>query len=192
MAKRILCLKGSPRKEGNTNRLAKYTVDAAKQAGAKVSEIEVDLIRHKYPGCTACMACQKSDEYRCVIKDELTKFVAEVVDYDVILLATPVYWMSYPAPLKIFIDRMFCLGKFSADGLETTLKGKLFALLGTAGGELEDNLSLLEAQWKHAAEFIGNDFKSALFPMVPEDPQQIDSNKEFVKKASQFGTQLAQ
>ena len=53
--------------------------------------------------CRACYACKESG--KCVIKDDMADILQKMIDADVIVLASPVYFYSIDAQLKTLIDR---------------------------------------------------------------------------------------
>lgn len=191
MGKKIVIVHGGPRKKGNTREVTKIAIDAARDHGAIVDEIDATNLSFKKPGCIACFKCQKSDDYRCAIDDEVANKVATLPDYDVIVVSTPIYWWSYPAQLKIFIDRIFSLVKLQGEEHRSALSGKIMAIIATGGGELEDNLNLLSAQWRNPADMLGCKFMSCLFPDVSPEEGSLARNPEAVKKAKDFGKALA-
>jgi multimeric flavodoxin WrbA len=192
MADKIVFIHGSPRKKGNTRSVAAVAIEAAKARGAEVAEIDAVKLRHKKPGCTGCQKCQQSEAFVCAIDDEVGRVVATFPDYDVIVMATPLYWWSYSAQIKIVIDRMYSLSKFTADGdVNSPLTGRTLALLATAGGPLEENLELLERQWKNPAEMLGCAFHSCLFPFAPWEPGALIREPGVAEKARAFGERLA-
>jgi multimeric flavodoxin WrbA len=190
MGKKIVFIQGGPRKNGNTRAAASIAIKAAKENGAEMTEIDATALDFKEPGCIGCLKCQKSDEFRCALNDEVAEKVSTLPEYDAIVLVTPLYWWSYTAQLKIFVDRMFSLSKYGQD-FQSRLSGKTLGLLATAGGPLEDNLELLESQWKKPADMLGCPFLSCLFPNVPREEGSLISDPSSVKKAKEFGRLLA-
>jgi multimeric flavodoxin WrbA len=184
---------GSPRKNGNTKVLTMAAMEAAKEANASVSEINAISLKHKKPGCTGCEGCDRADQYRCVLKDEVGETVASLSDYDVICFGAPIYIWSFPAQLKIFLDRMYSLLKFTESGdVESNLAGKTIALLSTAGGSYSANIELVEQQLKQFSDVLGCTFMSTSFAEVRVEPGAIADNDEAMAKAKEFGKRLAQ
>lgn len=193
MAKKIVFVQGSPRKNGNTRAMARVAMDAARGLGAAVSEIDATRLTFEAPGCIGCYRCQQSEVFECAIGDPLAKSVATLPGFDVIVMATPIYWWSFTAQIKIFIDRMFSLSKFPESGeIRTALAGKTFGLLATGGGGLADNLELLEAQWRQPAEMMGSPFHSCLFADTPPEAGVLADDPAAVAKAAAFGRRLAE
>jgi multimeric flavodoxin WrbA len=131
-------------------------------------------------------------EFICSLGDPLAQAVAMLPDYDVIVISTPIYWWSYSAQTKIFIDRMYSLGKFREEGgVRTALAGKTLALIATGAGPLEDNLDLLERQWKNPADMLGCSFLSCLFPNTTVEAGELAKDPSAAEKAWEFGRMLA-
>lgn len=193
MTKKVIFICGSPRKGGNTNQLVKAAAEAAELAGVDVTVVDATELKFKVAGCTACMRCKASEEYRCVIADEVSDFVATLPEYDAIVMASPLYWWGLTAQLKIVIDRMFCLEKFdeSTEKVTSSLDGKITGLLATAAGEIENNLDIIDRQWKEASAFMGMKYKSLLVPFAPMNPAEMAANTDALNRAKEFGASLA-
>jgi multimeric flavodoxin WrbA len=192
MPNQIVFVQGSPRKKGNTRAVAAIAMNAAQEAGASVTEIDATKLQFEHPGCIGCQKCQESEKFECSIDDEVGRTVATIPQYDVVVMATPLYWWSYSAQLKIFIDRMYSLSKFTDTWeVRSMLSGKTFALMATAGGPIENNLELLERQWKNPADMLGSQFLSCLFPLVPPEPGALVKDAETAEKARNFGRSIA-
>jgi multimeric flavodoxin WrbA len=192
MAKKILILCSSPRREGNTNTVARWVQDAAQQAGAEVELKDIAHLKYKSNGGTACMACQVSEKFECVIQDEATPILNSIADYDLVVAATPVYFFGPNAQLKILMDRMFSLVKFDADGtIRSANSNQRLALIATAGGGYENCLKPLEHCFQNICEFGGDKLESLLIPLAPQDPEELRKNDEIKKQALAFGKKLA-
>lgn len=192
MPKKIVFVQGSPRKKGNTLAIASVAMESALENGALVDQIDVTTLDFKIPGCIGCQKCQYSEAFLCAFDDGVAQKVATLPEYDVIVMVTPLYWWSYTAQLKIFIDRMYSLSKMVETGKHrSALARKTLALLSTAAGPMEDNLSLLEAQWKHPAQMMACRFHSCLFPNTPAELGALVNDPACVKKAKAFGKSLA-
>lgn len=104
MAKKILILSGSPRKGGNSDLLCDEFIKGALEAGHKAEKIRVQ--EKTVACCTACYACR--DTGICAIKDDMAEIMQKIIDCDVLVLASPVYFYSVAAQLKVVIDRSVC------------------------------------------------------------------------------------
>ncbi len=99
--KKVLILSGSPRKNGNSDLLCDEFMRGAIESGNEVTKINV-CERNVAP-CRACYACKESGN--CVIKDDMAEILQAMIDADVLVLASPVYFYSIDAQLKAVIDR---------------------------------------------------------------------------------------
>lgn len=191
MPNKIVFVQGSPRKNGNTRAMTNIAVSSAKKFGAKVDVIDATELDFKAPGCIGCRKCQQKEAYGCTLNDGVAQAVATLPDYDVIVLATPLFWWSYSAQIKIFVDRMFSLSKVTEKNYRSLLAGKTLGLLATSGGPIENNLDILVKQWATPASFFQSPFISCLFPETPPDPDILIQDAAAVSKAEKFGKTLA-
>ena len=101
MSKNVLILSGSPRKNGNSDLLCDEFMKGAIEAGHQVEKIRVAEKNIGY--CRACYGCK--DTGVCVIKDDMAEVLQKMINCDVLVLASPVYFYSIDAQLKAVIDR---------------------------------------------------------------------------------------
>ena len=106
MAKRILILKGSPREKGNSSTLANRVAAGAREAGAEVEIIYLHGLDIR--PCDACDTCNETDGV-CIIKDDMQAIYPKLLRADAIVLASPIYWFTVSAQLKLCIDRWYGL-----------------------------------------------------------------------------------
>ena len=129
MGKTIVVLTGSPRKGGNSDRMADAFIAGARGAGHTVEKIETASLDVK--GCRACDGCYRGGR-ACFFDDDFNGIARAVLEADAVVFATPLYWFSFPAQIKNVIDKFYA---FVAGGKE--FKGKECALL-TCGGDTEE------------------------------------------------------
>ncbi len=99
--KKVLILSGSPRKNGNSDLLCNEFMRGAVDSGNQVEKIRV--AEKKIGFCLGCYAC--NDSGKCAIEDDMAEVLQKIIDADVIVLASPVYFYSIDAQLKAVIDR---------------------------------------------------------------------------------------
>lgn len=102
MNKKVLILSGSPRKGGNSDLLCDEFARGAKESGNQVEKVRVAEKKIGY--CHACYYC-RDHQGECAIKDDMAELLQKIIDADVIVLASPVYFYSISAQLKAVIDR---------------------------------------------------------------------------------------
>jgi multimeric flavodoxin WrbA len=125
MSKNILILKGSPRERGNSSVLADQLAAGAKSAGAEVDSIYLHGLDIR--ACDACDLCGLGKG--CVVNDDMQDLYPKIEAADAIVLASPVYWFTFSAQMKLCIDR--CYAYQANDWNE--MRGKQYALILTYG-----------------------------------------------------------
>lgn len=100
--KKVLLISSSPRKNGNSDLLCDQFRKGAIDAGHRAEKIF--LAEKKIHYCTGCGACANATR-PCVQKDDVAEILEKMVEADVIVLATPVYFYTMCAQLKTLIDR---------------------------------------------------------------------------------------
>lgn len=102
MGKKVLILSGSPRKGGNSDLLCDEFMKGALESGNTVEKIRV--AEQRIAPCSGCYYC-KSHNGACVHKDDMAAVLQKMIDADVLVLASPVYFYSIDAQMKALIDR---------------------------------------------------------------------------------------
>lgn len=101
MSKKVLIISSSPRKGGNSEKLAASFAKGAESSGNKTKTV---FLREKDLNfCKGCFACLKLGH--CVIQDDAVEIAAKMHDADVLVFATPVYYYSVSGQLKTMLDR---------------------------------------------------------------------------------------
>lgn len=96
---KISVIFGSPTPNGATAALLKSFLSKVPDS----AEVSVFSAYEISPApCDACGYCRSGGQCRY---SELDELFSSVCDSDVIVIATPIYFFSFPAPLKAIIDR---------------------------------------------------------------------------------------
>lgn len=106
--------------------------------------IEADNL--KISGCKGCDVCQFNNG--CVAKDDTNATVDSLVNADMIVFATPVYWWGVTAQLKLVIDKCYCKGMQLKD------KKAGFITIGAAPAD-DMQYELISKQFKCIADHLG-------------------------------------
>lgn len=141
--KKVLIISGSPRKGGNSDILCDEFMKGAKERGNEVEKIRVS--EKKIGFCTACYYCKTSGG-ACAVKDDMAEVLQKMIDVDVIVLASPVYFYSVNAQLKALIDRTV------ARWLE--VKNKEFYYIMTAADNEAESMETTLACFRGYAECV--------------------------------------
>ena len=106
MSKNIVILSGSPRKNGNSEKLVTAFKDGAESTGKTVTVFRASHM--KVGGCVGCEFCIEN-KGKCSLKDGMAQILDVLHNADAVVLASPVYYFSFTAQLKTMIDRMYPL-----------------------------------------------------------------------------------
>jgi len=98
---RVLAIAGSPRKGGNSDVLLDSFIEGAAASGHDVEKIYV--CDKSIAPCDEKNACYKAGV--CCIKDDMQELYDKILNADLLVIATPTFFMGVPAQLKAFIDR---------------------------------------------------------------------------------------
>jgi len=117
---KVLLLRGNPRKEGFTQRLVDEFAKGVCETEAKLTD--VDLTSANLQPCLGCFHCWLVQPGQCVHSDAMTGLLEQVLEADVIVCATPVYFFAMSSSMKVFFERLFPL---SEEGMEPSGLGVL-------------------------------------------------------------------
>lgn len=186
MGTNVIIALGSPRKRGNSSTLAARVAAGAKSNGAQVETFWLHGMN--IMPCTACGGCRKKVHVDCVIKDDMQRLYPKLRSADVIVIASPIYWFTFSAQTKLFMDRWYGLGGDQG----YALAGKRFAvLLSYADADpfssgavnalrtFQDTLRFIEADL--AGMVYGSAYKAG----------EIRKNKALMDEAYELGRHIA-
>jgi len=100
---KVLGVVGSPRKNGNTAKLVRKALEAARTVTGIETEL-YEMAGKKIHHCIGCFKCL--DKGSCVFKDDFQDFLRRYLEADGVIIGTPVYHMSVTSLLKSAIDRL--------------------------------------------------------------------------------------
>lgn len=99
---KCLVLYGSPRIKGNTYNILKELAVKLNVKNISCKEVYLKNLDIKY--CIGCDNCL--EKFKCVHKDDFTDMIDDIIESEIIIIGTPVYFGGYTAQLKTFIDRL--------------------------------------------------------------------------------------
>jgi len=100
----VLVLTGSPRKNGNSERMADAFIRGAKAAGNEA--VKFNTANKQIGGCKACKKCWPKDE-PCIFRDDFDQLTPLLEKADVLVLATPLYWFTFSAQILAPLNRIY-------------------------------------------------------------------------------------
>ena len=186
MGRKVVIAVGSPRKRGNSSTLAAQVASGAKAAKAEVETFHLHGMNIK--PCTACEGCRKKKHVDCVIKDDMQILYPKLRSADAIVIASPIYWFTFSAQTKLFIDRWYGLG--GDEGY--ALAGKKFALLlsyADADPFLSGAVNALRT-FQDALKFIEAELVGMVYGSASK-AGEIGKNKALMREAYDLGRKIA-
>jgi len=128
MSYKILGISGSPVRKGNVDSFLASMMGIASEKGlytetVNLSEMEIRDCNH----CNFCLCKQKPGKY-CSIDDDAQNIFEKLEAADIIILASPVYFMRTSGMMASFIDRL-----------------RVFIFGNIAGGKLRNKIGISAA-----------------------------------------------
>ena len=184
---KILALYGSPRKKGNSTLLANHIILGAESQGASVESIYLNGLDIK--ACQGCYVCQKDDSKGCAIDDDMQALYPKVLEADALIIASPVYWFTMSAQVKLFMDRCFAL--FNENQEISPLSGKKVAIAMSYGDKDAFSSGCINAlrTFQDAYNYVGSEITGMVYGSA-EEPGEIVNNKSLLQDAEELGIKL--
>lgn len=105
--KNMVVLLGGGRNNGNTFQLAHAFMDGARAAGHNARLISLN--EYRVEPCRGCNVCRFQKP--CIIKDDFNELVPEILGADCVVFASPLYYWTFSAKIKAFVERLNCLAE---------------------------------------------------------------------------------
>lgn len=141
---KIVILEGSPNKNGSSNLLAESFIRGAEEAGHSVQFI--DAAHANIHSCTGCIHC--GYEGPCIQKDDMETIRQQILEADMMVFVTPLYYYGMSAQLKTLVDR-FCAFNSSIQS-----KHMKSALLTVAWNSADWTFDALEAHYHTLVRYL--------------------------------------
>jgi len=129
----LLAITGSPRKNSYSTKLQNEFLDPFIKNGSKINII--NAYKTDIKPCTACGSC-KFDS-RCIFDDSMSDIYNLIREADIISISSPLYFSSFPGPLKSLIDRCQLLWEENRR-TGNSVKDKRGFFICTAGSDYND------------------------------------------------------
>lgn len=176
---KIIILQGSPNIEGSTNLLVKSFSHGAQEANHEVKRL--DISRMDINPCRGCLAC--GYEGPCSIKDDNELIKKEILEADLLVFATPLYYYGFTSQIKKVIDR-FC--SYNSSLHAKKLKS---CLLAVAWNSANWTFEALEGHYKTLVKYCNFTDIGMVLGYGCGTPQQT-KNSKYLKEAYELGRRL--
>ena len=179
---KTVILFGSPRKDGNTIQLARTVSDSLKAKGGNVRMLYLNDLNIR--PCQGCYACLKNGV--CKINDDMKDIRKYVLESDLIVYATPIYWFGPSGQLKIAMDRSIA---FMDENYNSRVKGKKAITLMTCGDEKPDTCEPALGMFRKTFDLLNVDWAGSVEALGCADRGEV--KQEYMEKASKLAESVA-
>jgi hypothetical protein len=189
---KVIALYGSPRRGGNTDELLDRFIEGLRDCGrfsngGLILDVEKIIVSNlKISPCRECRHCSLDGE--CIVNDEMQQIYPKMMECDLLIIASPVFFTSVSGHLKVFIDRFqrFWALKYELDKNiinKTDRKGIIISCAGSKPPDIFDCTkkaarALFDVLFiKYHADFLYNsiDFKGDIL----KNPDNLKRVYEF-------------
>ena len=186
---KVLGIMGSPRIKSNTDLLLDEALRGAKSQGADVEKVVVDKL--KIGPCKEYLGCFRDGN--CVIRDDMDDVYPKLLEADVVIIASPIFFYGVTSQAKALIDRCqalwarkHILKQSLPDGGR---KGAFIAVGATKGKRLFEGPMLTV---KYFFEAIGVEYADELLIRGVDARGEIKDHPTALSDAFNLGTRLVQ
>ncbi len=187
---KVLGIFGSLRRGGNTEILLDEALKGAKEEGAEVERIY--LTEFTITPCLECHGCDQTG--KCVVLDDMQKIYTKLLDAEIVILASPIFFYGVTAWAKAMIDRSqaFWAKKylikipFQEKG-EKKKKGFFISVGATKGERLFDGAILTV---KYFFDVLNAEYIGELIFRGIEAKDDILNHPEALRQAFEAGRRL--
>jgi multimeric flavodoxin WrbA len=181
---KILGIEGSPRQNGNTEKLVRQVLAGAKAAAGQTQFLKlVDLTIHHCQGCTSCRTTGN-----CVIQDDMDRVIDAIQESEAIVLGSPIYVWQVSGIIKVFMDR---LCRLLTPSYESRLNGpKKIAFAYTQGNPDPSRFKSYFDYQEQVYPLLGFTVSGRVLAAGTRDKQDIAAQDQTLAKAYALGRDL--
>ncbi len=173
---------GSPRKEGNTEQLADALIEGARDNGYAFEKIR--LSQMKLAPCLACDQCWSTGK-PCIQNDGMNELLDKMIQAEVFVFATPIYYYNCSAQIKILFDRIYPTSQ-----KPELIKGKKTVLLSACADTSEKAFDGAKACYLGCCEYCQWENKGIVLAFNSWKPGDVKSSGDWLEQAGKIGRSL--
>lgn len=182
--KKVLGVVGSPRKNGNTHVLVSKILEGVKSRGISTATIFLNDLTIEE--CYGCHVCWKNE--KCVKNDDMSSLYQKIIESDVIVFGTPVYWYAPTALMKGFIDRFVY---FNGPKNRKKIKGKLGVIAVPFEDEDDETVAPVVSFFEKSLNFLGMKLIGKIIAPGVTISGEVKEKKEYMDEAYELGRKVA-
>lgn len=174
----IAAVSASPHSDGITSKMLTQCLDFFPEASVKLYPLYSLLPQP----CTDCGFCKKQEGCS---KHDLDDFMSAYEQADIVIFASPVYNLSFPAPFKALLDRFqrYFNARFSLGKKPPIAKPKRALLLASCGSHDERGFSVMCSQLEMCFTVLNTTLVSSVFCAGTDNPETFVFPAEEIERA---------
>lgn len=181
---KVIAINGSPRKNGNTQKLIQHVMEPLIGDGFESEIIQIGGLSIR--GCSACMKCKESKDLKCSIHtDAINEIIAKVYQSDILLLASPTYFADITSEMKAFIDRLGYVSNANGRFLERKIGSPIVAV--RRGGSIHAFDSMMHFIHIQGMISIGSTYWNM---GIGRNPGEVEQDEEGIRNMKNLGQSL--
>jgi multimeric flavodoxin WrbA len=187
---KVLGIFGSPRRGGNTEILLEEALKGAEKEGANIERLY--LGDFTITPCKECHGCD--DTGKCILLDDMEKIYPKLLEADVVILASPIFFYGVTAWAKALIDRSQALWarkyllKDPSLGKEGKKRKGFFISVGATKGPKVFDGAILTV--KYFFDVLNAEYTGELVFRGVEAKGDISKHPEALQRAVEAGRKL--
>lgn len=186
---KVLAIYGSPRKGGNTDTMLDAALGCLLDAWPEAKVERIRVAELEVSPCTSCGDCH--DTGTCTVEDDMQPLYRKFDEADILIVASPVYFMGPTTQIKTVVDRCQCVwirnfilekDRFKADMKDRPRVAGLVSACGQEGERMFQGLDNTMIAWLSTLGFhydgkLMEEGKDR-FNSVKNDPEALERAKE--------------
>lgn len=187
---KILGIMGSPRVNGNTDTILTFLLDAAREAKAQTEKLVLEDL--SFSACSAKEYDNISENGYPLVKDDIYLIIERMLWADSIILASPIFFGSLSAQVKMMIDRFqfvwLAKSKKSVDLFKDKRRGAFLCCEATERVDFFENASSIV---RHFFATCNVDYTAEVFCDGVEAKDDVKKRSDLLEESSRIGRSLA-
>ena len=177
---KITVITGSARKKGTSNYMADEFIRGAKENGHEI--FRFDSAHSDIKNCLGCNACAMGSR-PCIHKDDFVELREHLLNSDVIVFVTPIYYFGMTSTIKKVIDRFYSI---DPQLKEKSNKGVLISVQHSPVEVVNDSLN---QQYSAILNWLNMENAGIINAIGIESVEQLRKT-EYPNKAYELGKSL--
>lgn len=150
---KIVAVNGSPKgRKSNTNVMLQALLDGLRTD--EITPVTIHLSEHNINYCKGCYSCWTKTPGKCSIEDALPELIKQIVNSDLIIWGTPLYFHNISGTLKVFMDRMTSIGGDPHSKDKSAMIPPYFIMMSNCGFPIKEQFEAVSVWIKSISKLL--------------------------------------